>query len=87
MIEKVTTVKRGRKAKSDKEAEKLSSAKQRTTEIKNSGYALGKAPENLTDNQKRKLEMIASTNKRLYRGYVLKELEYDQHHDQMIYFS
>ena len=36
-------------------------------------HTLGKAPENLTSNQSARLEMIANTNPRLFRGYKLKE--------------
>jgi len=43
------------------------------SEIKSSQYALGKAPENLTERQQVKLEMIAKSDNRLYRGYLLKE--------------
>ena len=41
--------------------------------IKGSMYALGKAPENLTEGQRAKLEYIANTDRRLYRAYCLKE--------------
>lgn len=43
------------------------------SEIKGSKYALGKNPENLTANQQAKLELIAKTDKRLWRAYQLKE--------------
>lgn len=43
------------------------------SDIKGSRYALGKAPENLTANQRAKLEMIAKSDNRLYRAYQLKE--------------
>ncbi len=33
----------------------------------------GKAPENLTENQQVKLELIADKDKHLYRAYQLKE--------------
>lgn len=36
-------------------------------------YALWKNPDNLTDNQRAKLEWIAKTDPRLYRAYLLKE--------------
>src|SRR6185503_565216 len=42
-------------------------------ELKDSRYALWKNPENLTPRQKRKLSLIAKTNGRLYRAYLLKE--------------
>lgn len=41
--------------------------------IKNSAYALGKAPENLTSNQMQTLNLIAESHAKLYRGYELKE--------------
>ena len=41
--------------------------------IKNTKYALSKNPENLTVNQRAKLELIAKTDTRLWRGYKLKE--------------
>lgn len=45
----------------------------KSSDIKGSRYALGKAPENLTENQQAKLEMIAKSDNRLYRAYLLKE--------------
>ena len=42
-------------------------------DIKTSTYTLGKAPEHLTPNQAARLEMIANTNPRLFRGDKLKE--------------
>ena len=41
--------------------------------IKASAYALGKAPEHLTDLQQSRLELIAATQPVLYRAYRLKE--------------
>ena len=43
------------------------------SEIKNSRFALGKAPEHLTESQQVKLAMIQSNDRQLYRGYLLKE--------------
>lgn len=43
------------------------------TELKNSRYALWKNPEDLTENQQAKLSLIQTTNKPLYRAYLLKE--------------
>ena len=63
----------GRPGKNNQEAARLSAARKKAEEIKNSSYALGKAPENLTKNQALKLELIASENKQLYRAYFLKE--------------
>ena len=42
-------------------------------DIKGSKYPLGKDPENLTENQRAKLDLIAKKDKRLYRAYLLKE--------------
>jgi len=41
--------------------------------IKNSKFALRKNPENLTKNQREKLEMIKLGDNQLYRAYMLKE--------------
>ena len=43
------------------------------SEIKGSTYTLGKAPENLTENQNTKLQMIAISEPKLYRAYLIKE--------------
>lgn len=56
-----------------KEAARLSAARKKAEEIKNSSYVLDKAPENLTKNQALKVELIAAENKQLYRAYLLKE--------------
>jgi len=64
---------KGRPSKQDKASKKLSDAKTKATEIKTSTYTLGKAPENLTPNQFERLQMIARTNPKLFRGYTLKE--------------
>jgi transposase len=41
--------------------------------IQHARYALWKNPENLTDNQRQKLEWITKTDPRLHRAYLLKE--------------
>ena len=41
--------------------------------LKGLTYALGKAPENLTDKQQTKVELVAVTNNKLYRAYQMKE--------------
>lgn len=64
---------RGRPAKDDEKSKQLSEAKDSVKDIKNSRYVLGKAPENLTDNQQVKLAQIKAKDKRLYRAYQLKE--------------
>ena len=48
-------------------------ARKAASEIKQSTYALGKAPEHLTPTQEARLEMIQKSDKRLYRAYLLKE--------------
>lgn len=64
---------RGRPSADDEESQRLTEAKDKAKNIKNSRYALGKAPENLTENQKVKLAMIQANDGRLYRAYQLKE--------------
>ena len=49
------------------------SLKDKATEIKGSRYALLKNPESLTGNQEATVEMIAISNPKLYRAYLLKE--------------
>ena len=51
----------------------VKAAKAKAEEIKNSSYALGKAPENLTEKQQLRIQLIASTDNHLYRAYQLKE--------------
>jgi transposase len=41
--------------------------------LKHARYALWKNPENLSERQRHKLDWIAKTDPRLYRGYLLKE--------------
>ena len=66
--------KKGRPSADDVEAAMVKAAKAKANEIKNSAYALGKAPEHLTENQQAKVEMIAKNNNRLYRAYCMKEM-------------
>ena len=63
----------GRPKQSDATIAKVKAARAKADEIKNSTYALGKAPENLTEKQQLRIQLIASTNNRLYRAYQLKE--------------
>ena len=65
---------KGRPKTDDAEAAKVKAAKAKAEEIKNSAYALGKAPEHLTENQQAKVAMIAENNDRLYRAYRMKEM-------------
>lgn len=64
---------KGRPSSEDETAQVLAEAKEKAKDIKNSRYALGKAPENLTDTQQVKLAQIKSKNQKLYRAYELKE--------------
>lgn len=66
--------KKGRPSADDVEASMVKDARAKANEIKNSAYALGKAPEHLTENQQAKVEMIAKNNNRLYRAYCMKEM-------------
>ncbi len=65
--------KKGRPRADDKEAAQVAKAKAQADELKNSAYALGNAPEHLTENLQVKIEMIANSNRRLYRAYLMKE--------------
>ena len=51
---------KGRPSSEDETAQVLAEAKEKAKDIKNSRYALGKAPENLTDTQQVKLAQIKS---------------------------
>ncbi len=66
--------KNGRPKDGDPNTAILNAAKAKADEIKNSAYALGKAPENLTENQQNRVAMIAENNNRLYRAYRMKEM-------------
>jgi len=64
---------KGRPKRDDADAARIAAAREKADMIKGSAYALGKAPENLTENQKLKIKMIAVANPRVYRAYKLKE--------------
>jgi transposase len=61
--------KRGRPKTDDETAAKVQEAKVKASEIKNSSYTLGKAPEHLTENQRIRLDMIQANDPQLYRAY------------------
>lgn len=63
----------GRPKADDESNAIVKAAKTKAEEIKGSAFALGKAPENLTEKQQLRINMIASSNKQLYRAYLLKE--------------
>ena len=64
---------KGRPKKDDPELAIVKATKAKADEIKGSAYALGKAPEHLTEKQQLRVNLIASQNPRLYRAYLLKE--------------
>lgn len=72
-LQKETKLGKGRPSKDDEDAKKLAKAKEKVKNIKSCKYPLGKAPENLTENQQVKLSQIKSRDHRLYRAYELKE--------------
>lgn len=72
-LKKANPRKPGRPKEDDPATQKIRQASEKADKIKNSSYALGKAPENLTEKQKIRVEMISKTDKRLYRAYCLKE--------------
>ena len=64
---------RGRPKADDANSAMIAAAQAQASEIKNSVFALGKAPENLTDNQQQRIAIIAETHPLLYRAYRIKE--------------
>ena len=64
---------KGRPKKGDLELAIVKAAKAKADEIKGSAYALGKAPEHLTEKQQLRIEMIVTMNPQLHRAYKLKE--------------
>ncbi len=65
--------KRGRVATDDTKRQQYEEARKTARQIKNARYAVGKAPEHLTENQAAKLELIEAENRRLFMAYQLKE--------------
>lgn len=68
-----TSQREGRPKADDRDAKIVAAAKAKAEAIKNSAFALGKAPEHLTENQQTRIAMIAENNSRLYRAYRMKE--------------
>ena len=64
---------KGRPEKDDPDLAIVKAAKAKADEIKNSAYALGKAPEHLTEKQQLRVNVIASQNPKLFQAYQLKE--------------
>ena len=65
--------KRGRPRSNDRVAAAIKAAKDKASEIKDSAYSLGKAPEHLTDRQQIRLNLIQAKDPQLFRAYSLKE--------------
>lgn len=65
--------KSGRPKADDKDAAKVREARKAAAEIKGAAYALGKAPEHLTEKQRTSLAIIQANDPKLYRAYCLKE--------------
>ena len=60
-------------AKDEAAKEKAKAAKKTAESIKHSKYALGKNPENLTENQQERLALIQAEDGAMNRAHVLKE--------------
>lgn len=73
MLDSERVKSKGRPKKDDAAAQKVKAAKKRASEIKGSTYALGKAPEHLTENQRLRCQMIEANYPKLFRAYCLKE--------------
>lgn len=65
--------KRGRPKSNDRIAAAIKAARDKASEIKDSAYSLGKAPEHLTDRQQVRLDLIQAKDPQLFRAYSLKE--------------
>ena len=72
-MEKFSRKSLGRPRKDDADAARIKKARQEASAIKEAMYALGKNPENLTDKQKEKLELVTAIDNKLCRGYARKE--------------
>ena len=62
-----------RKSLSPERLASIKAAREEAREIKDSGFALGKAPERLTQKQQLRLEMIQANDPQLYRSYRPRE--------------
>ncbi len=81
-IQAIKDINEGKKAKNlknlrtlltDEQKEILTELKKLARQLKNARYAVGKNPENRTENQEEKLRMIEANSPTLYKGYELKE--------------
>lgn len=71
--EKHGKISKGKPAKDNHAAKKIINARKEASDIKGSTFAVGKAPEHLTENQRNTLESIRKSNSKYYRAYEMKE--------------
>ena len=71
--EKLVKPGKGKPAKDDRNAAKIIAARKNASDIKGSSFAVGKAPEHLTEKQRDTLDGIRRGNSRYYRAYEIKE--------------
>ena len=64
---------KGKPAMDDRNAAKIIAARKNASDIKGSSFAVGKAPEHLTEKQRDTLDGIRRCNSRYYRAYEIKE--------------
>ena len=69
---RLTPQKRRRPKTDDNVAAAIQAARDKASDIKNSAYVLGKAPEHLTEKQQIRLDIIQANDPQLYRAYRLK---------------
>ncbi|MDD7087922.1 MAG: transposase, partial [Lachnospiraceae bacterium] len=72
-MEQANPQKRGRPRTDDNVAAAIQAVREKASDIKNSAYVLGKAPEHLTEKQQIRLDIIQANDPQLYRAYRLKE--------------
>ena len=71
--EKYGKIGKGKPAKDNRNVQKILNARKEAYDIKGSSFAVGKAPEHLTERQRETLESIRRGNSKLYRVYEMKE--------------
>ena len=71
--EKYGKIGKGKPAKDSRNVQKILNARKEAYDIKGSSFALGKAPEHLTERQRETLESIRKGNSKFYRAYEMKE--------------
>lgn len=71
--EKYGKIGKGKPAKDNRNVQKILNARKEAYDIKGSSFAVGKAPEHLTERQRETLENIRRCNSKFYRAYEMKE--------------